>query len=99
MASVVAKHFGTAQRLWAERVEKRITVTANMLGSIKVVKMLSLTDAMSRIISDLRRIELQGSEKFRKLLVSQILIGKSGLAFASQGLRSRTAALAAIAGD
>lgn len=46
-----------------------------MLSDMKVVKMLSLTDTMNRIVSDLRRLELKVSEKFRKLLVWQILIG------------------------
>lgn len=76
-ASQIGSHFGPAQIAWIERVQKRVAVTANMLNDIKAVKMLGLSDALYNITSKLRTDELKASEKFRKLLVLQILTGMS----------------------
>lgn len=75
-ASVIARHFGPAQRSWVERVEKRVTVTASMLGHMKAVKMLGLSGVLEPIISRLRLAELKTSETFRSLLIWQIMVCK-----------------------
>ena len=75
-ASKIASHFGPAQIAWIQRVQTRIAVTAKMLNDIKAVKMLGLSDVLYTITSNLRNDELRASEKFRKLLVMQILTGK-----------------------
>jgi len=79
-ASAVARHFGPAQRSWVERVEKRIAVTASMLGDMKAVKMLALSRVLEPVISRLRVAELKTSEKFRSLLIWQIMVCKSAWA-------------------
>ncbi|KAH8805144.1 ABC multidrug transporter [Xylogone sp. PMI_703] len=62
MGSIVASGLVMArQALWLQAIEKRITATAAMLGSMKGVKMAGLTDILLKIIQDLR--------KFRKILV------------------------------
>ncbi|KAM7219313.1 P-loop containing nucleoside triphosphate hydrolase protein [Rhypophila decipiens] len=71
----IASHFGPAQRTWVERVETRVAVTADMLGDMKAVKMLGLSNVLRSMISHLRELELKTSEKFRSLLVYQILVG------------------------
>lgn len=43
LTSRVAALFGLDQRAWVERVQKRVAVTAGMLGDMKVVKMLGLS--------------------------------------------------------
>ena len=57
------------QAMWLEAIEKRVTATTGMLGSMKGVKMCGLTETLSTIIQDLRVQELEISKKFRKLLV------------------------------
>jgi ATP-binding cassette subfamily C (CFTR/MRP) protein 1 len=47
-----------------------------MLNDMKAVKMLGLEDKLSKDILHLRKLEMQGSENFRKLLVWSILLGK-----------------------
>jgi hypothetical protein len=64
---------------WVQRVQKRVAVTANMLGNVKVVKMLGFSELFSDIITNLRLEELKTSEKFRGLLIWQIVICKSCL--------------------
>ncbi|KAI0446909.1 P-loop containing nucleoside triphosphate hydrolase protein [Xylaria telfairii] len=64
-----------AQRLWNQCVEKRIAMTTKMLAHMRVVKLLEFTDLMGSMVSQLRSIELKTSERFRTLLVCQILAG------------------------
>ncbi|KAK4204615.1 P-loop containing nucleoside triphosphate hydrolase protein [Triangularia verruculosa] len=72
---LIAINFGPAQKLWVEKVQDRIRVTATMLSGMKAVKMLGYTAAMENLIDQLRKTELHASEKFRRLLVWQILLG------------------------
>ncbi|TWU72314.1 hypothetical protein ED733_000129 [Metarhizium rileyi] len=76
-ASRIAGHFGPAQMAWIQRVRIRVAVTSRMIGDMKAVKMLGLTDTLFDLVWKLRRAELQASEKFRKLLVWQILTGNA----------------------
>ncbi|KAL4969112.1 putative ABC multidrug transporter [Aspergillus stella-maris] len=64
MAMVVAR-----QALWLEAIERRISATSSMLGSMKGIKMLGLQPFFSRFVHGLRTDELEISRKFRKLLV------------------------------
>ncbi|PVH81871.1 hypothetical protein DL98DRAFT_457694 [Cadophora sp. DSE1049] len=57
------------QAMWLEAIERRITATAEMLGSMKGVKMCGLTDVLSKSLQDLRLDELRISKRFRKLLI------------------------------
>ncbi|KAH8900775.1 P-loop containing nucleoside triphosphate hydrolase protein [Thozetella sp. PMI_491] len=76
-AAQVAKRFGTAQRVWNERVEDRISATIHMLSDMKAVKMLGLSTIMSDMITKMRQIELEASEKFRVLRIWRILISNA----------------------
>ncbi|UKZ54381.1 hypothetical protein TrVGV298_008189 [Trichoderma virens] len=73
--SLVAKHFGPAQKRWVDCVEKRVGATSNMLSSIKPAKMLGLMNHWSQAIEKLRAIEIDVSGKFRILRVWAIIIG------------------------
>ncbi|KAF4814325.1 ABC transporter atnG [Colletotrichum tropicale] len=70
----ISKTIGRAQTVWIERLQKRVAVTATMLGDMKAIKMLGLPEVLSGVILQLRRVELSGSEKFRKLLLWQVLV-------------------------
>ncbi|POR36613.1 Uncharacterized protein TPAR_03195 [Tolypocladium paradoxum] len=81
-ASRIAAHFGPAQMAWIQRVQERVAVTAKMLSDMKAVKMLGLTDTLFNVTWKLRKDELRASERFRKLLTWQILIGNAPVLFA-----------------
>ena len=66
----------TSQKRWIERVEKRLSVISSMLGDIKAVKMLGLTDKMFDIIDRLQRIEVKTSMRFRKIFIAQVFFCK-----------------------
>jgi hypothetical protein len=70
----VAKRFGPAQRTWVEAVEKRVSATSDVLGSIKTVKMLGFEAHVTKMIRQLREAELYISTKFRTLLVWTVIL-------------------------
>jgi ATP-binding cassette subfamily C (CFTR/MRP) protein 1 len=59
---------------WIERVQDRLSATSSMLHDMKAVKMLGLSDRLFDYVSQLRIMELQVSERFRKLLIGQVLL-------------------------
>ncbi|KAK6075818.1 ABC transporter [Seiridium cupressi] len=72
----------TSQKRWIERVEKRLSVISSMLGDIKAVKMLGLTDKMFDIIDRLQRIEIETSMRFRKIFIAQVFFSNAPAALA-----------------
>ncbi|KAG5781567.1 hypothetical protein H9Q73_004760 [Fusarium xylarioides] len=65
---MIAKYIANAQKRWVRGIQTRIDVTASMLGSMKEVKMLGLTDVLNNMVQNLRVNELDLSKKFRKLM-------------------------------
>ncbi|OQE14835.1 hypothetical protein PENFLA_c035G01769 [Penicillium flavigenum] len=55
------------QKNWLRATEKRINFTTAILGSIRNVKVLGLTEVMSSMIGNFRTEELEISKKFRQL--------------------------------
>ncbi|KAJ6139125.1 hypothetical protein N7471_005611 [Penicillium samsonianum] len=55
------------QKTWLQATEKRINFTSHVLGSIKNVKFLGLTEIIKRSIEGLRIDELEISKKFRRV--------------------------------
>ncbi|KAL8973607.1 MAG: hypothetical protein Q9197_002152 [Variospora fuerteventurae] len=60
------------QAMWLEAIERRISATATMLGSMKRVKMCGLTDTLFDNLHGLRIEELEISKKFRRLLIGSM---------------------------
>ncbi|PWY88307.1 multidrug resistance-associated protein [Aspergillus heteromorphus CBS 117.55] len=60
------------QKSWLQATEKRINFTSEVIGSIRNVKFLGLTETMSERIEALRISELQISKKFRRVQSARI---------------------------
>lgn len=60
------------QALWLEAIERRISATTKMLGSMKRIKMCGLTDILFDNLHSLRVQELAISKKFRRLLIGSM---------------------------
>ncbi|KAG6041161.1 hypothetical protein E4U41_005799 [Claviceps citrina] len=56
------------QRDWNEAIQARVSATSSVLGQIKGIKMLGLSDYMSQIISGFRMVELGKSQKSRTVI-------------------------------
>ena len=77
VGSLIAMSFVMSrQARWLEAIEKRISSTSSMLGSMKGIKMLGLQSALLTSVHNLRLDELSISRKFRKLLVWNMALGK-----------------------
>lgn len=63
-----------SQVVWIERVQERLRATSSMLGDMKVIKMLGLAPVMSVVIRNLRQTEITSSERYRKLLVVELVL-------------------------
>lgn len=63
------------QESWLRATEKRINFTTSILGSIRNVKVLGLTEVMSSMIEGLRTEELEFSKKFRQLQSIRVCMG------------------------
>ncbi|KAF4996188.1 hypothetical protein FGRMN_4636 [Fusarium graminum] len=75
IGSVIAVSFVMArQAAWLEAIEKRITVTSQMLGSMKGVKMCGLSKVLGTRIQAMRNEELRISGSFRRLLIWNMVL-------------------------
>ena len=64
------------QALWLEAIERRISATSAMLGSMKGIKMCGLKHTLITNLQNLRKDEMNISKKFRKLLIWNMGFGK-----------------------
>jgi hypothetical protein len=62
--------------MWLEAIERRISVTSQMLGSMKAVKMCGLSQVLGTRIQAMREEELHISGKFRRLLIWNMVLGE-----------------------
>jgi hypothetical protein len=75
-AAGIAKLLPVRQRRWIAAIQKRVGVTSDILGVMKGVKMLGISDALSKQIQGLRDFEIAESKKFRKLQIFLISMSK-----------------------
>ncbi|KAJ5150816.1 ABC transporter integral membrane type 1 [Penicillium canariense] len=73
----VAKLIRPRQRRWMQAIQKRVGVTSQVIGSIKSMKMLGLTAKMTKIVQNLRVMELHDSKKFRQVQITNIILGNA----------------------
>lgn len=65
------------QRRWMSAIQKRVGITADIIGAMKGVKVAGLSVKVDKQIQALRNFELVRSVQFRKLQVTTQLLGKS----------------------
>ncbi|KAJ5987224.1 hypothetical protein N7451_011589 [Penicillium sp. IBT 35674x] len=89
----------TRQKDWLKATEKRINFTTSILGSIRNVKYLGLTETMSNMIDSMRMEELEVSKNFRKLQSIRICMVNSPLTFGQLVTLAAYAILALLQGS
>lgn len=65
-----------AMKLWSENIQTRITMTSEVLGSIKETKMLGMTEFLQKVIQDLRITELVMAKKYRAMITYMNVLGE-----------------------
>ena len=73
---LVGSKTGPTQKIWLDRIEKRVAATASMLGAMKGIKMSGLTTHLLEMIGNLREEEIESSRAFRILLVKIVSLCK-----------------------
>ncbi|KAF4835570.1 ABC transporter atnG [Colletotrichum tropicale] len=64
-----------AMKIWSENIQARITVTSEVLGSIKETKMLGMTEFLQKTIQNLRITELVMAKKYRAMITYMNVLG------------------------
>ncbi len=70
----VAKRIGPRQAQWVKAIQKRVGVTSSMLGSMKSVKMMGLSDTMFETLDSYRVRELKLSKHFRWMSLGRMIL-------------------------
>ncbi|GKT86903.1 LOW QUALITY PROTEIN: ABC multudrug transporter [Colletotrichum tofieldiae] len=73
----LAKLMPQASKIWNEEIQKRITVTSEVLGSIKETKLLGMVEFLQRAIQDLRISELGRAKQYRALITYMNILAKA----------------------
>lgn len=66
-------------KLWNAAIQKRVSVTSNIVGAMKEVKLLGVGKKWANIIQGLRKSELDQSKKFRWWIVVMNVIGEQAV--------------------
>jgi len=70
----VTKRIGPRQAQWVGTIQRRVGKTSSMLGSMKSVKMMGLSNNLFDTLNSLRIQELNLSKRFRMMSLWRILI-------------------------
>jgi hypothetical protein len=73
---LLTSRIANRQDAWLKAVQVRLKATESTLGSIRGIKMMGLTELLSRVIQSLRVKELLLAMNYRKLQVTSIVICK-----------------------
>ncbi|TVY29246.1 ABC transporter [Lachnellula hyalina] len=73
-SSKVATRMGPRQREWLKGIQRRVGMTSSMLGSMKSVKMMGISDNLSESLQKHRIFELELSKKFRVMGLWRLLL-------------------------
>ncbi len=75
LAAQLGKLIPSRQRKWMAAIQKRVGITADVVGSMRGVKVAGLNDKAETQIQNLRDYELKQSTSFRKIQVFNLLLG------------------------
>ncbi|KUJ13347.1 putative multidrug resistance protein [Mollisia scopiformis] len=71
----VATEIRARQKVYMAATQKRVAMTSSMLGTIKVLKMMGLSDTVQDSLQSQRLLEIQLQKRFRWVFVALNLIG------------------------
>ncbi|KAJ6782762.1 hypothetical protein PWT90_06010 [Aphanocladium album] len=75
LMSQLPKHMGPAVKAWNIAIQKRVSVTSSVVGSVRETKMLGLVPVWLEHIQSLRVFELKESKRFRTFIVFMNILG------------------------
>lgn len=75
LSSPVAKQIRVRQKVYMGATQKRVAMSSSMLGSMKSLKMMGLSDIIQASIQSQRVLEISLAKRFRWLMVAMNVIG------------------------
>ncbi|KAM0248820.1 hypothetical protein ACHAQJ_009306 [Trichoderma viride] len=73
--TAVSRLSGKFQKVWMEKIQKRVGVTSNMVGKMKSLKISGMTGSMESIVQQLRLDEVKAGSNFRATMVLAFVVG------------------------
>lgn len=73
-AYFVAGNMSLEQGKWLKAMEQRIDATKRLCDSLKAVKMRGAETRVSRVVNELRRLEIQAARPFRALITASVIL-------------------------
>lgn len=73
-AAKISSTIGARQKIWVDAVQKRVSITASVLASMKTVKMMGLSRILTTLIQDERVEETHRMAHFRWSIVAQNMV-------------------------
>ncbi|KAH9885545.1 P-loop containing nucleoside triphosphate hydrolase protein [Xylariomycetidae sp. FL2044] len=77
--TVISRYTGPRQKLWMEKLQKRVGMTSKVIGQMKYLKMSGLAQAVQDSIQAMRVDELRTGANFRFLLTLSLILGYTPL--------------------
>ncbi|KAI0130479.1 ABC transporter [Xylariales sp. AK1849] len=81
-SSLVSRLSGSRQKVWMERIQKRVGLTAGVLSSMKQLRISGLAAPVEDLLQHMRVEELEAGARFRMILLIIATIGYTPLALA-----------------
>ncbi|KAE8154372.1 P-loop containing nucleoside triphosphate hydrolase protein [Aspergillus avenaceus] len=79
-AGFMNRYTGKRQKTWMGKIQKRVGLTATVIGNMKPLKISGITVPVARLIQSMRVDELQAASKFRLIYVIVVTLGYTPLA-------------------
>jgi ABC-type multidrug transport system fused ATPase/permease subunit len=74
-SAVMARLTGPRQKLWMEKIQKRVGMTSSIIAQMKHLKISGLAETVEEAIQSMRLDELRAGSSFRTLLVLAATVG------------------------
>ncbi|KAL2131166.1 hypothetical protein VTI74DRAFT_5453 [Chaetomium olivicolor] len=74
-STFLARYTGPRQKLWMEKIQKRVGLTSTVIGQMKHLKISGLAESVEGAIQSMRLDELKAGARFRTVIVYAVVVG------------------------
>ncbi len=75
LSAILSRFTGPRQKLWMEKIQKRVGLTSSIIGQMKPLKISGLAETVETFIQAMRLDELKAGSHFRTVMVLSVLVG------------------------
>ena len=75
LSAILARFTGPRQKLWMEKIQKRVGLTSSIIGQMKPLKISGLAETVESFIQTMRLDELKAGSHFRTVQVFSVVVG------------------------